>query len=279
MAHLAARIRVPLLLSVLLVLLTQPWSGLRPPWWLAFVALGGAFALYAWVGRVRAAPVPMDPPVRGRWRAVNSPTSRVPSHGVHAYGQTYAVDLVFQPPGSPPPRLGWRPLARPASDFAGFGQPVHSASGGRVVRVRQGQRDHWSRNSVPGLIYLLVEGMVREVLGAGRVVGNHIVIDMGANRYLFYAHLQRHSATIRAGEYVTAGQQIARCGNSGNSSEPHLHFQVMDRSRPTFAAGLPFRFTDRDGTAQPAPHTGEFLAVDAAGRTAATPGIRQQVRP
>jgi murein DD-endopeptidase MepM/ murein hydrolase activator NlpD len=111
-----------------------------------------------------------------------------------------------------------------------------------------------SRTSVPGLLYLLVESMVREVLGAGRVVGNHIVVDQGDGRYAMYAHLQRHSATVRPGDRVTAGQQIARCGNSGNSTEPHLHFQIMDGPRPAFAAGLPFTFTGG-----PVPRTGELL--------------------
>jgi murein DD-endopeptidase MepM/ murein hydrolase activator NlpD len=132
---------------------------------------------------------------------------------------------------------------------------VYAATTGRVVRVRQGQRDHRSRTSWPALLYLLAEGMVREVLGAGRVVGNHIVIDMGDGRFTLYAHLQRGSATVRAGDQVRAGQQIARCGNSGNSSEPHLHFQVMDRSRPSFAAGLPFVWP-----AGPPPRNGELLS-------------------
>ena len=49
---------------------------------------------------------------------------------------------------------------------------------------------------------------------------------------------------VRPGDQVVAGQQLARCGNSGNSTEPHLHFQVMDHPRPAFAAGLPFEFAE-----------------------------------
>ena len=64
-------------------------------------------------------------------------------------------------------------------------------------------------------------------------------------------------------ETYRAGQQIARCGNSGNSSEPHLHFQVMDRPWPTVAAGLPFRFTSGTGTAEP-PRTGDLLVTEPA---------------
>jgi hypothetical protein len=242
-----------------LTLIGQPFFDYDVPWWATVPALIGAFALYAWVGRVCAPPVAVEPPVRGSWRAVNSPASRVPSHGLHAYGQTYAIDLVFDPPGVAKPGLSWLPLGRRAREFPGFGQPVYAAAAGRVVRVSQWQRDHWSRTSVPGLCYLIVEGAFRELLGAGRVIGNHVVVDLGDNRYALYAHLQRHSVTVRAGDHVVSGQPIALCGNSGNSSEPHLHFQIMDRPSPTFAAGLPFRFTDGAETAAP-PRNGELLA-------------------
>jgi murein DD-endopeptidase MepM/ murein hydrolase activator NlpD len=120
---------------------------------------------------------------------------------------------------------------------------VYAVAPGRVVRVRQWQRDHWSRTSAPALLYLIVESMVRALFGAGRVIGNHVVVDHGDGRYALCAHLQRGSVDVRPGQRVKSGEQIARCGNSGNSTEPHLHFQVMDRSRPAFAAGLPFRFT------------------------------------
>jgi hypothetical protein len=239
MSRLIARVRVPLLFLVLFGLFGQVALGWDLPWWVTVPALVGCIALYAFVGRVCAESVTVEPPVRGTWRAVNRPASRVPSHGTHAYGQTYAIDLVFGPEGEFRP---WRPLARRPGDYPGFGQPVLAAAPGQVVRVRQGQRDHWSRTSVPGLLYMLAEGTVRELLGAGRLVGNHVVVDIGDGRYAMYAHLQRHSAQVRPGDRVTAGQPIARCGNSGNSSEPHLHFQIMDRSRPAFAAGLPFRF-------------------------------------
>jgi len=254
MARLVARVRVPLLFLVVLIVLGQLVIGYDVPGWVLIPLLTAPFALYAFVGRVRAEPLAVAPPVHGTWRAANSPASRVPSHGLHAYGQTYAIDLVYQPAGTPAPGFSWWPLARRPSDFPGFGQPVLAAAPGRVVRVRRGARDHWSRTSVPGVIYLLVEGMIREVLGVGRVVGNHVVVDLGDGRYALYAHLQRRSAAVRPGDVVTAGQPLGRCGNSGNSSEPHLHFQLMDRPAPAFAAGLPFRFAQRE-----TPRNGELL--------------------
>jgi len=54
-------------------------------------------------------------------------------------------------------------------------------------------------------------------------------------------HLRRGSVRVRPGDRVAAGPLLAECGNSGNSSEPHLHFQLMDHPS-VLLAGLPVRF-------------------------------------
>jgi murein DD-endopeptidase MepM/ murein hydrolase activator NlpD len=111
-----------------------------------------------------------------------------------------------------------------------------------VVRAHDAERDHWSRTSPPALLYLAVEGAFRELLGPGRILGNHLALDLGGGVYAALAHLRRGSLRVRVGDPVTAGQPLAECGNSGNSTEPHLHFQLMDHPSVLLAAGLPFRF-------------------------------------
>ena len=155
----------------------------------------------------------------GRWLAMNSPADRVPSHHLHAYGQTYAIDLVHEPAVGGRPGLAWWPLARRPADFPGFGQPVLAPAAGTVVRARG-----------------------RELLGPGRILGNHVVLDLGGGVYAALAHLRRGTLRVRPGDRVAAGQQLAECGNSGNSTEPHLHFQLMDHPSVLLAAGLPLRF-------------------------------------
>ena len=84
------------------------------------------------------------------------------------------------------------------------------------------------------------------------MLGNHVVLDLGDGVDAVLAHLRRGSLRVAKGQRVTAGEQVAECGNSGNSTEPHLHFQLMDHHSVLFAAGLPFRL-DRfevDGTGQ-----------------------------
>jgi len=212
------------------------------PRWPLLALLAVAFAIYLRLGTVRRPPVEVAVPVAGRWVASNSPVDRVPSHHLHAYGQTYAIDLVHEPADRRRPGLAWWPLARRPEDFPGFGQLILAPADATVVRAHDTERDHWSRTSPPAMLYLVAEGMVRELAGPGRILGNHVVLDLGGGVHAALAHLRRGSVLVRPGDRVAAGQQLAACGNSGNTTEPHLHFQLMDHPSVLLAAGLPLRF-------------------------------------
>ncbi|MFJ6985574.1 MULTISPECIES: M23 family metallopeptidase [unclassified Streptomyces] len=185
---------------------------------------------------------PVRPPVEGRWTVLNSPADRVPSHGTHAWGQTYAVDLVHDPADGGRPAFGAGRAFRPPADFPAYGRPLVAPDDAVVVTVRDGVRDHRSRSTWAALLLMAAEAPFREAGGARRVLGNHVVLDLGDGVYAVLAHLRRGSAVVRPGQRVRRGELLARCGNSGNSGEPHLHFQLMDRPAPRFAAGVPFVF-------------------------------------
>ena len=233
---------------------------------MTFVPIILALAIYFRVGTVRTEARSVRPPVVGRWVPVNSPGSKVPSHGLHAWGQTYGVDLIHVPSGTWMLNIVWSPLSRPADDFVSFGQPVVAAAEGTVVRAYDRARDHRSRTSWLGLLYLLAESGVRELTGARRILGNHVVLDLGDGTYAAVAHLRQGTVRVEPGQRVAAGEQLAECGNSGNSTEPHVHFQLMDRAEPAFAAGLPFRFTDTAASDGLPKNEQPFVASGAAAR-------------
>ncbi|WP_282703278.1 M23 family metallopeptidase [Streptomyces sp. CC219B] len=237
-----------LLVAFFALVIADVWFDLGHPHWWNFLPLVLAYVLIAVVNRVgrdgtRKA-VEVDPPVTGRWSALNSPANHTPSHGTHAYGQTYAIDIVAEPaPGARPRFRALWPLARRSADFPAYGAPLTAVADGTVVRAEDRQRDHLSRNSLPALLYLLlVEGPARELAGARRILGNHLVLDLGNGTHALYAHLRRGSLAVAEGDRVRAGQVLAECGNSGNSSEPHVHFQLMDGPDPDTAHGLPFHW-------------------------------------
>ncbi|MBB1255843.1 M23 family metallopeptidase [Streptomyces sp. OF3] len=189
-------------------------------------------------------------PFEGTWRAVNSPADKVPSHGVHSLAQTYAIDVTYEPGDRPGRRFDavW-PLARRPESFPTFGRPMLAPAEGVVVAAHDGQRDHLTRMSSLGVAYLVLEGFVRAMGRPRHMLGNHVVLDLGDGVYALLAHLRRGSLRVAAGDRVGAGQVLAECGNSGNSSDPHLHFQLMDGADAGTARGVPFRwhFEDADG--------------------------------
>lgn len=103
--------------------------------------------------------------------------------------------------------------------------------------------------------------------------GNYVILSLGHGRYAFYAHLKPRSIRLRQGARVRRGQMIAQLGNSGSSSGPHLHFQVMNRPSALASDGLPFvidrfRFVGRiplDATLEADINAGKSIAVDPAG--------------
>jgi murein DD-endopeptidase MepM/ murein hydrolase activator NlpD len=57
-----------------------------------------------------------------------------------------------------------------------------------------------------------------------------VVVDIGHERFVLLAHLKRGSVCVSRGQQVQRGQKLAECGNSGNTSEPHIHLQVQSRA-------------------------------------------------
>ncbi|WP_430592489.1 M23 family metallopeptidase [Humidisolicoccus flavus] len=184
----------------------------------------------------------LQAPVQGRWRGMNSPATKVPSHGLRAYGQAYAIDLVFEPSDEARPAYGTGPAMRASDEYPAFGQPVLAMIDGVVVAASGWRRDHRARSNHFGLAYMMAEGAVRELGGPGFILGNHVTIRSDDGVFATVAHLQQGSVTVRVGDRVSTGQQIARCGNSGNSSEPHMHAQLMDRKSPWIAQGIAMAF-------------------------------------
>jgi Peptidase family M23 len=85
-------------------------------------------------------------------------------------------------------------------------------------------------------------GKQPEGLTFGQIGGNRVVLDLGGGRYAMYAHMAPQSLTVHVGDHVKAGQKIGLLGNTGNTTGPHLHFQISDQPSLLDATSLPFVF-------------------------------------
>lgn len=201
--------------------------------------------------------IDIEYPFTGRWIARNSPANRVPSHGTELFGSAYSIDFVPVDADGRTARFTARSLLRPEPPeaFPGFGRPLTSPVDGTVIAAYDGDRDHPAYRGLLSLGYALSQ---RRRLAAGwpGLAGNHVLIAV-RGAYLALCHLRRGSVEVRAGERVRVGERVGRCGNSGNSTEPHLHLQAIDRADPVRARPVPIAL--RGGL----PRNGEIIDVDA----------------
>ena len=187
-------------------------------------------------------------PFDGQWLTEISPTRRVPSHGTELFATTYAFDFVaVDDDGRTAPKRSLHALFTPEPPelFHAFGRPLYSPVAGTVVSAHDGEPDHEARRSILTLIPYGLTQPQRIRRGLTAVLGNHVIIQVAESPYYVgLVHLQRGSVRVSPDERVCAGDQIGRCGNSGNSTQPHLHVQAMDSPDAYAAKGVPLRFEE-----------------------------------
>ncbi|MFI7582209.1 M23 family metallopeptidase [Kocuria sp. M1N1S27] len=194
--------------------------------------------------------VVLDLPFRGSWRVENSPARRVPSHGTEAFGSSHAIDFVAVDAGGRSAPRTWRSLAaaEPPELFRGFGAPILAPVTGTVVLAHDEEPDHEARRSPLTLVPYMLGQAGRARGGVAALAGNHVVVAVGpAGPFVVLAHLRHGSVQVRPGQYLHVGAVLAECGNSGNSTQPHVHVQVSDSTDWHRAHGVPLAFRDRTG--------------------------------
>ena len=99
----------------------------------------------------------------------------------------------------------------------------------------------------PGVVVIAVDTLPDQPIGSrdpAHPGGNHVVIDHGNREFSLLAHMQPHSLRVKVGSRVKRGQLLGLAGNSGNTSEPHLHVHLMNGPNMSDADGLPMPFTN-----------------------------------
>ena len=141
-------------------------------------------------------PVILDLPFRGTWRAEMSPARRVPSHGTHLFGVTYAIDFVAVDGRGRSARSTWRAWlsVEEPETFVGFGRAILAPAAGTVVTVHDGEPDHVGRRSQLALVPYALGQAARVRAGIGAIAGNHVVLAIGpSGPFVALVHLRRGS--------------------------------------------------------------------------------------
>lgn len=187
--------------------------------------------------------VDLSYPFQGRWLVQNSPADRVPSHGTSLFATAYAIDFVpVDAAGRTAPiTLGslWRP--EPADRFPGFGRHVLAPAAGVIVAAHDAEADHESFRGLPSVRYALTQRR-RAAAGWLALAGNHVMIETRDGSVVALCHLQQGSVVTQLGQRVRVGEVLGRCGNSGNSTEPHVHLQATDSLDTHRASAVPVTF-------------------------------------
>lgn|SRR5262245_25343452 len=209
-----------------------------------FTSAGKEETLVTTTMPVRSDPVGIRAPLRGGlWRAVNGPNDNthhrrglMPYEGRPIVPQRFAIDfLKVDGEGKT-----YKGDPKVNANYLCYGAEALAVGAGTIRFVKDGIPDnvpHPTERALP--------------MNWETVSGNFVVLDLGSDRIAVYAHLQPGSIRVKQGDRVQPGQVLGLVGNSGNSTESHLHFHICDAPAALGGDGVPFTiesFTRDDGT-------------------------------
>ncbi len=181
-------------------------------------------------------------PVTGQWLVAAGPSFS--GHHRWAGIQEFAFDLIQLGDGT----RSFKNEGNQLSDYHCYGLPVRAVADGEVVKVIDSEaestimlkRSDESENEHLQRV-MAHQGQLLEK-GMDAILGNHVIIQHGSGEYSVYAHLKPGSITVSVGDMPKSGENLGAIGNSGNSTEPHLHFHLSDSPEVTYSRSLPIRF-------------------------------------
>jgi len=171
--------------------------------------------------------VPVDGKVMVAW---GGDGSRRNYHAAYP-DQRWAYDLVVEPHSLSSQKL---------TSYGCYGKNVLAPISGEIITAHEGEAD-----ITPGKTYY-----------GKNVFGNYIVIKPREKEEtrLIIAHLKKDSIQVSEGQLVREGDPIAQCGNSGSSTEPHIHIhflKIVTENSEKFLIGQPLFFRDLIGPENP----------------------------
>jgi hypothetical protein len=165
-------------------------------------------------------------PFSGKWVVANGGVTKKTSHSWDIPTQRYAYDFIILD------KIGnsFRGEETEVESFYCYGKDILAPADGIIVEVCAGNPNS---NITKDRTVSCTACDIR---------GNYILICHSNNEYSLLAHLKPNSIIVSVGQSVKTGEKIAECGNSGNTTEPHLHFQIQLGRSFYSSPGLPIKF-------------------------------------
>lgn len=164
--------------------------------------------------------VDLELPFNNSWFVVWGGRTIEKNYHASLTDQRFAIDVVQLENGSTFSENGLR-----NEDYHCFGDTLYAPGQGQIVEMEN-----------------LVPENIPQQTNKNQLFGNYVIIDHGNDEYSVLAHLMKNSITATVGDTVAKGQVIGLVGNSGNSTEPHLHYHLQNKPSISQGEGLPAQF-------------------------------------
>ncbi len=162
----------------------------------------------------------LELPFNDEWFVVWGGRTKEENYHASLVDQRFAIDVVQIENGSTFMGNGTQ-----NEDYYCFGDTLYAPESGQIVEMEN----------------LVAENIPGET-NKNQLFGNYIIIDHGNAEYSVLAHFMKNSIIVNIGDLVAKGQVIGLTGNSGNSTEPHLHYHLQNKSSIGQGVGLPAQF-------------------------------------
>ena len=156
-------------------------------------------------------------PFKNAWTVVWGGDTEAVNYHIENPAQKNAIDFVKRGDNGE----SYRTDGDTNEDYHAFGQEIIAPCEGEVVLVVDGVKDNRPGKMNPDYIF-----------------GNTVILKSAKGEFLVFAHFKQHSIKVKQGDQVKQRQLLGLCGNSGNSSEPHLHFHVQNTEETNIATGV-----------------------------------------
>jgi murein DD-endopeptidase MepM/ murein hydrolase activator NlpD len=162
-------------------------------------------------------------PFKGEWTVFWGGDTKEQNYHLESEAQKNAFDIVITDKNG----KSFKTDGKTNEDYYAFGKNLIAPCDAEVVLSVDGVKDN-----IPGELNPIY------------VPGNTVILKTENNEFLFFAHFKQNSIVVKQGQKVKQGELLGLCGNSGNSSEAHLHFHIQNIEDMNKATGAKSYFSE-----------------------------------